>query len=194
MASDTVFVSTDWLAERLDAPDIVVVDGSWYLPVHARDPHADYAERRIPGAVRFDIDAVKDTGSDLPHMLPRPEAFAAAVGAMGIGDGGVQGQDRPEQPGRQLIPARGEVQHGQQEQAPGMGGFYAQQDGAQRLRLRHPALAVGAHGGTQQVDGGGRGHGAAAPLCRGGEGCRAGPALPSRFSVPMHEGRGGGGG
>ncbi len=87
MASDTIFVSTDWLAERLDAPDIVVVDGSWYLPVHARDPHAEYAERRIPGAVRFDIDAVKDTGSDLPHMLPRPEAFAAAVGAMGIGDG-----------------------------------------------------------------------------------------------------------
>lgn len=87
MARDNVFVSTDWLAERLDAPDVVVVDGSWYLPVHARDQHAEYAARRIPGAVRFDIDSVKDTSSDLPHMLPRPEAFAAAVGAMGIGDG-----------------------------------------------------------------------------------------------------------
>lgn len=87
MAREDVFVSTDWLAERLDAPDIVVVDGSWYLPVHARDPHAEYAERRIPGALRFDIDAVKDTASELPHMLPRPEAFAAAVGGMGIGDG-----------------------------------------------------------------------------------------------------------
>lgn len=87
MAYDNVFVSTAWLAERLDAPDVVVVDGSWYLPAHARDPHAEYAARRIPGAVRFDIDTVKDTGSDLPHMLPRPEAFAAAVGAMGIGDG-----------------------------------------------------------------------------------------------------------
>ncbi|TCR62249.1 3-mercaptopyruvate sulfurtransferase [Bosea sp. BK604] len=87
MARDDVFVSTDWLAERLDAPDVVVVDGSWYLPVHGRDPHAEYAERRIPGALRFDIDTVKDTSSDLPHMLPRPEAFAATVGAMGIGDG-----------------------------------------------------------------------------------------------------------
>jgi thiosulfate/3-mercaptopyruvate sulfurtransferase len=87
MPKDNVFVSTQWLAERLDAPDVVVVDGSWYLPVHARDPHADYAARRIPGALRFDIDTVKDTASDLPHMLPRPEAFAAAVGAMGIGDG-----------------------------------------------------------------------------------------------------------
>ena len=87
MASNDVFVSTEWLAERLNAPDIVVVDGSWYLPAHARDPAAEYAERRIPGAVRFDIDTVKDAKSDLPHMLPRPDAFAAAVGAMGIGDG-----------------------------------------------------------------------------------------------------------
>ena len=87
MARDTVFVSTEWLAEHLNAPDIVVVDGSWYLPVHGRDPHAEYADRRIPGALRFDIDTVKDTTSELPHMLPRPEAFAATVGAMGIGDG-----------------------------------------------------------------------------------------------------------
>lgn len=87
MARNDIFVSTDWLAERLDAPDIVVVDGSWYLPVHARDPAIEYAERRIPGAIRFDIDTVKDASSPLPHMLPRPEAFSAAVGAMGIGDG-----------------------------------------------------------------------------------------------------------
>ena len=87
MAYDDVFVTTEWLAQRLNAPDVVVVDGSWYLPVHQKDPHADYAERRIPGALRFDIDSVKDAQSTLPHMLPRPEAFAAAVGAMGIGDG-----------------------------------------------------------------------------------------------------------
>lgn len=87
MAYDDVFVTTEWLAQRLNAPDVVVVDGSWYLPVHQKDPHADYAERRIPGALRFDIDTVKDLQSTLPHMLPRPEAFAAAVGAMGIGDG-----------------------------------------------------------------------------------------------------------
>ena len=87
MARDNVFVSTEWLAEHLNAPDVVVVDGSWYLPVHARDPHAEYAAARIPGALRFDIDTVKDTGSPLPHMLPRPEAFAGAVGGMGIGDG-----------------------------------------------------------------------------------------------------------
>lgn len=87
MARDDVFVSTEWLSERLNAPDIVVIDGSWYLPTHNRDPHAEYAAGRIPGALRFDIDTVKDASSALPHMLPRPEAFAAAVGAMGIGDG-----------------------------------------------------------------------------------------------------------
>jgi thiosulfate/3-mercaptopyruvate sulfurtransferase len=87
MARNDIFVSTQWLAERLDAPDIVIVDGSYYLPAQKRDANAEYAQQRIPGAVRFDIDAVKDKNSDLPHMLPRPDAFAAAVGAMGIGDG-----------------------------------------------------------------------------------------------------------
>jgi thiosulfate/3-mercaptopyruvate sulfurtransferase len=87
MAREDVFVSTEWLAERLDAPDIVVVDGSWYLPAQKRDGAAEYAARRIPGAVHFDIDKIKDTRSSLPHMLPSASEFAAAVGALGIGDG-----------------------------------------------------------------------------------------------------------
>ena len=81
------FVSTQWLHERLGAPGIVVVDGSWYLPTMNRDPQAEYLAGHIPGAVRFDIDAVKDTASPLPHMLPSPEAFASAMRNLGIGDG-----------------------------------------------------------------------------------------------------------
>lgn len=81
------FVSTAWLAERLDAPDIVVLDGSFYLPAMNRDADAEYLAGHIPGAIRFDIDIVKDTASPLPHMLPSPEAFAAQVRQMGIGDG-----------------------------------------------------------------------------------------------------------
>ena len=81
------FVSTGWLNERLGAPDIVVIDGSWYLPAMKRDAEAEYRAGHIPGAVRFDIDTIKDRSSPLPHMLPSAAAFAAEVGAMGIGDG-----------------------------------------------------------------------------------------------------------
>jgi thiosulfate/3-mercaptopyruvate sulfurtransferase len=80
-------VSTEWLAGRLNAPDIVVVDASWYLPAMKRDPEAEFLAGHIPGAVRFDIDAIKDKDSSLPHMLPSPEAFASTMRAMGIGDG-----------------------------------------------------------------------------------------------------------
>ncbi|SEO34564.1 thiosulfate/3-mercaptopyruvate sulfurtransferase [Methylobacterium sp. ap11] len=81
------FVTVDWLAERLAAPDIVVVDGSWYLPAMGRDAEAEFCAAHIPGAIRFDIDAVRDEASALPHMLPSPEAFASRMRQMGIGDG-----------------------------------------------------------------------------------------------------------
>lgn len=87
MARNDIFVSTQWLADRLDAPDIVIIDGSFYLPAQKRDADAEYLQQRIPGAVRFDVDVIKDENSSLPHMLPRPDVFAAAVGALGIGDG-----------------------------------------------------------------------------------------------------------
>lgn len=84
MARDSIFVTTEWLASRLGDPNLVVVDGSYYLPTMNRDAAAEYAAGHVPGAVRFDIDAVKDMNSDLPHMLPPPEQFARQVGEMGI--------------------------------------------------------------------------------------------------------------
>ncbi len=78
------FVSTDWLAENGNRPDVVIVDGSWHLPTTGRDPYQEYLAGHIPGAIFFDIDGIADTGSPLPHMLPDPTAFAAAVGALGI--------------------------------------------------------------------------------------------------------------
>jgi thiosulfate/3-mercaptopyruvate sulfurtransferase len=77
-------VSTAWLAERLRQPDVVVVDGSFYLPAMKRDAAAEYLADHIPGAVRFDIDAIADHSIPLPHMLPAPKAFAQAVGALGV--------------------------------------------------------------------------------------------------------------
>jgi len=79
-------VSTDWLAERRGAPDIVVVDGSFYLPAMQRDAAAEYLAGHIPGAVRFDIDAIADHSNPLPHMLPDAGQFAGDAGALGIAD------------------------------------------------------------------------------------------------------------
>src|SRR2546426_3811588 len=79
-------VSTDWLAERLGVDHIVVVDGSSYLSTMQRDAAAEYLAGHIPGAVRFDIDAIADHSNPLPHMLPDATQFARDVGALGIAD------------------------------------------------------------------------------------------------------------
>src|SRR5262249_59177239 len=79
-------VSSEWLAARLAAPDVVVVDGSFYLPALKRDATAEYLAGHIPGAVRFDIDAIADHAIPLPHMLPDAAQFAREVGALGIAD------------------------------------------------------------------------------------------------------------
>ena len=79
-------VSTDWLAERLGRSDLKILDASWYMPAQNRDAQAEYAASHIPGAMFFDIDRIADTASSLPHMLPSPADFAAAVGALGIGN------------------------------------------------------------------------------------------------------------
>jgi thiosulfate/3-mercaptopyruvate sulfurtransferase len=84
--TDSPLVSTEWLAANINRDDVAVVDASWYLPTMNRDGKAEYAQRHIPKAVHFDIDAVKDETSPLPHMLPTPDVFAKAVGAMGISD------------------------------------------------------------------------------------------------------------
>jgi thiosulfate/3-mercaptopyruvate sulfurtransferase len=80
-------VTTQWLAEHLGAPDVRVVDATWYLPNVPRDPKAEYAEAHIPGAVFFDIDEIADDATDLPHMLPSPAKFSSRVRKLGLGDG-----------------------------------------------------------------------------------------------------------
>jgi thiosulfate/3-mercaptopyruvate sulfurtransferase len=80
-------VSTAWLADRVGSPNLRIVDGSWYLPTSGRDARAEYLAGHLPGAVFFDLDAVSDPGSPLPHMLPPTRQFAEQMGALGIGDG-----------------------------------------------------------------------------------------------------------
>jgi thiosulfate/3-mercaptopyruvate sulfurtransferase len=78
--------STEWLAGKLGDAKVIPVDGSYYLPTQNRDARAEYLAAHIPGAVFFDINVVADHSTDLPHMMPGPGQFAAAVGALGIAD------------------------------------------------------------------------------------------------------------
>src|SRR6516165_3907341 len=80
-------VSTEWMAQHLRDPNVVAVYSSYYLPAQKIDGHAEYRSGHIPGAVLFDVEAISDHSTDLPHMLPGPTQFGEAVGALGIGDG-----------------------------------------------------------------------------------------------------------
>ncbi|MGF1455582.1 MAG: 3-mercaptopyruvate sulfurtransferase [Alphaproteobacteria bacterium] len=80
-------VSTAWLADHLSAPDVRVVDASWYLPEEGRDAKAEYEAGHIPGAIFFDLMDVRDSASAYPMMLPDPVKFSSRVRTMGLGDG-----------------------------------------------------------------------------------------------------------
>jgi len=85
-ANPQALVSTDWLANNLDNTMIAVLDGTSHLPTAGRDADAEFLERHIPGAQRFDIDEIADPDAALPHTLPSSELFAKKVGGLGIGN------------------------------------------------------------------------------------------------------------
>jgi thiosulfate/3-mercaptopyruvate sulfurtransferase len=85
-ADPDALVSTEWLATHLDVPELRIVDGSFKMPGVTPTAIEDYRKQHIPGAVFFDINAIADAGNPLPHMLPSPEEFAAAMSRLGIGD------------------------------------------------------------------------------------------------------------
>ena len=83
---ETGLVSTAWLSDRLGSPPLRILDASWYLPTSGRDARAEYLGGHVPGAMFFDLDAISDRSTSLPHMLPSPAQFAEQVGALGIAD------------------------------------------------------------------------------------------------------------
>ncbi len=80
-------VSTDWLAQNIDDDALRIVDATWFLPAMNRSGSAEFEAGHIPGAMFWDIDAIADSDSSLPHMLPRPLDFASAMKSLGIIDG-----------------------------------------------------------------------------------------------------------
>ena len=81
------FRTTAELAAELGDPDLGVIDASWHLPNTGRTGATEFRLKHIPGAVFFDIDLIADHDQDLPHMLPKPDALAKAMSALGLGDG-----------------------------------------------------------------------------------------------------------
>lgn len=78
-------VSTEWLADRLGKPDLVIVDVSWFMPSSGRSGYEEYLEAHIPGARFLDIDELSDHADPSPHMLPGAAEFRAAMERLGIG-------------------------------------------------------------------------------------------------------------
>lgn len=84
---DKPMVSAEWLKSHLTAPDVRVLDCTWFMPDAPKTGRQAYDAHHIPGARFFDIDDIADTTLNLPHMLPPPEKFSSRVRRLGLGDG-----------------------------------------------------------------------------------------------------------
>jgi thiosulfate/3-mercaptopyruvate sulfurtransferase len=86
IANEDPLVSTEWLAEHLSDPHVRIIDASFKMPGVTPRANEDYLNAHIPGAVFFDVDAVANRESSLPHMYPDAFQFAGDVAALGISD------------------------------------------------------------------------------------------------------------
>src|SRR5258708_5019811 len=82
--TESALISTDSLGTRLTDPQLRILDASWYMPAEKRDVRREFEATHIPGAGFFDIDAISDSTSPYPHMLPPQEEFSKAISAMGV--------------------------------------------------------------------------------------------------------------
>jgi thiosulfate/3-mercaptopyruvate sulfurtransferase len=79
-------ISVDELAARVGDADLRVIDCRWYLG-RPGEGHAAYDGGHLPGAIHVDVDAdLAAAEGPGRHPLPDPGAFAARLGALGVGD------------------------------------------------------------------------------------------------------------
>ena len=86
-------VSAAWLKEHLGDPDLVVLDATVVIESDASgnfnsiNGRASYEAAHIPGAGFADLMGdLSDPDAEFQYTLPSPKAFAAAMGALGVGD------------------------------------------------------------------------------------------------------------
>lgn len=73
------------LEAELGAPDLRILDATYFLPEHGRDARGEHEAAHIPGAKFLDLATLADTATNLPNMLPPVDRFAERLGSLGVG-------------------------------------------------------------------------------------------------------------
>lgn len=90
MRDDCPLVSTKWLSENLDHPNLRIVDVRWGPQIDdgkgsGIDDYDGYLEAHIPGAVFVPIATeLVDQANPVPDMLIGPKEFEQLIGSLGI--------------------------------------------------------------------------------------------------------------
>jgi len=86
-------VTTDWLSQHLDDPDLVVLDCTVHTELDAgggfrnMSGRADYDDGHLPSAGFADLTGdLCDRNSPIEFAVPTPEQFCSAMGELGVGD------------------------------------------------------------------------------------------------------------
>lgn len=77
-------ISPDNAVKFVNDPQYLFFDATFLLPQMNRNAAAEYHDNHIEGAQFFDIDAIADTTSDLPHMVPSASDFTQMMQELGI--------------------------------------------------------------------------------------------------------------
>jgi thiosulfate/3-mercaptopyruvate sulfurtransferase len=78
-------VSIQWLAENLNADNLVILDASMKPIIPLSEDAPQEVPACIQGARRFDFDDhICDKSTGLPHMMPTPEYFTEEMQKLGI--------------------------------------------------------------------------------------------------------------
>lgn len=72
----------DWVEKHLEA--LIILDGTFIMPSADMNATQIYLACHLPGAQRFDIDVIKDSGNSLPHMLPGPQEMSSHLQRLGM--------------------------------------------------------------------------------------------------------------
>jgi len=82
---DRYLVSTEWLAEHLDDPNVRIVDCRYYFD--GRVGHDEFARGHIPGAIHLYYSELNTKENPIAFKMGRGEHVKRVLEAHGIGDG-----------------------------------------------------------------------------------------------------------